>query len=290
MPLMRCPVCPFCIGHTWLRLLVLPALLMVAHRVECNTDWRAKCHIYEHCQDTWCTNQYDRLFDEQVDVDVEEREAQSQQVPQVNKDSSDTNTYFVTRTGITLSGDEHRIVKLVSNVDNPECISIPLLVDGMKTIAVIDTGANVTCMSTRLVKALKLMVITAGRTDRPIQLAHTNMTVKRIGLTVMVALETSRRAIIHPCEILDISEGYDLLIGMDTFYEFGFGISGLPGLDRDVGHMVPHPMEDEKSALAPLFTPAVEETPDYLALKRVLMNHIRPLLDENKATPKALFV
>lgn len=57
----------------------------------------------------------------------------------------------------------------------------------------------------------------------------------------MVALETSRRAIIHPCEILDISEGYDLLIGMDTFYEFGFGISGLPGLDRDVGHMVPHP-------------------------------------------------
>jgi transposase InsO family protein len=236
---------------------------------------------------SWSTNQYDRLFDEQVDV--EEREAQSQQVPQVNKDSSDTNTYFMTRTGITLSGDEYRIVKFVSNVDNPECISIPLLVDGIKTIAVIDTGANVTCMSTRLVKALKLMIITAGQTDRPIQLAHTNMTVKRIGSTVPVTLDTSRKAIMHPCEILDMPEGYDLLIGMDTFYEFGFGISGLPGLDRGVGHMVPHPMEDEKSALAPLVTPAVEETPEYLALKRVFMRHIRPLLDENKATPKNSF-
>jgi len=228
-------------------------------------------------------------IDAESQADVQELHDHSLRIPVVNKDAYDPGNYFMTNIGTTLSGSVLRIVKLASTVDNPECVSVPIRVNGVRTIAVIDTGANVTCISPRLTKALQLMIITAEDSDRPIQLAHNGMSVKRIGSTVPVTLDTYKKAIMHPCEVLDMPEGYDLLIGMDTFYEFGFGISDLPGLDRGVQHMAPHPIEDERSALAPLTTPAIEETTGYKALREVVLGHIRPLLDENKKIPKDSF-
>ncbi|KAI8358678.1 hypothetical protein B0O80DRAFT_441245 [Mortierella sp. GBAus27b] len=188
-----------------------------------------------------------------------------------------------------MGGEVQRKVRLVSQLDSPDCISLPIRVEGVRTVAVIDTGANVTCISMRMAKALQLMIVTADPGDRPIQLAHSKAVVKRIGATVPVTLDISTKKVIHPCEVLEMPEGYDLLIGMDTFYAFGFGITGLPGLHEGVEQLAPLPVEDERSALAPLVTPPEEETPEYQALKKVFMEYIRPILEENKVIPRDSF-
>ncbi|KAG0207234.1 hypothetical protein BGX31_002614, partial [Mortierella sp. GBA43] len=72
---------------------------------------------------------------------------------------------------------------------------------------------------------------------------------------------------------------------MDTFHAFGFGITGLPGLHEGVEQLAPLPVEDERSALAPLVTPPEEETPEYQALKKVFMEY----MEENKAIPRDSF-
>ena len=60
-----------------------------------------------------------------------------------------------------------------------------------------DTGSTITCVSTRLVKTLKAMIIYADKNDDPIQLAHASITVPRIGATVPLALDTSERVCMH---------------------------------------------------------------------------------------------
>jgi hypothetical protein len=116
-------------------------------------------------------------------------------------------------------------------------------------------------------KTLKVMVIPADKDDKPIQLAHASMTVPRIGSTVPLALDSSQKVIMHSCEVLDIPQGYDLLIGMDKFFTFGFGIFGLPELGKEVKSSALHPLEDEQEALSPLETPEVEKTPAFKAIK-----------------------
>jgi len=84
-------------------------------------------------------------------------------------------------------------------------------------------------------------------------------------------------------------QGYDILIGTDTFFKFGFGINGLPGLGNSIDKIVPHPVEDPKSALAPLVPAAVEQTPHYQELKKSFMVFIQPYLAKNAAIPKDTF-
>jgi hypothetical protein len=123
------------------------------------------------------------------------------------------------------------------------------------------------------------MIITAYPEDLLIQLAHSKAIVKRISATVPVTLDIStKRLYTHPCEVLEILKGYELLIGMSTYYAFGFGIMGLPGLHEEVEQLAPLPAEDEKSALASLATPPEDEMSEYQALKKILMENIRPIL------------
>lgn len=55
----------------------------------------------------------------------------------------------MTNVGISTSGSVLRVVKFLSNVDSPEGVSIPIKVDGTKTVAVIDTGAMVNAIHER---------------------------------------------------------------------------------------------------------------------------------------------
>ena len=117
-----------------------------------------------------------------------------------------------------------RTVNLVSNVCDLKCVSLSMMVNGQKCLVMIDTGSTISCISTRLVKTLKAIIIYADKNDGPIQSAHANITVPRIGATVPLALDTSEKVVVHECEVSDMPHGYDLLIGLDTFFIFGFGV------------------------------------------------------------------
>jgi hypothetical protein len=133
------------------------------------------------------------------------------------------------------------------------------------------------------------MVIPPNDTDPPIQLAHANITVPRIGETVPLRLSTSHRTVIYPCEVLEMPKGYDFLIGTDTFFTFGFGIAGLPGLGSELQKSVPHPVDDEYASLVPLQTPEVEKSSTFVILRSKFLQSIRDFLDENAAIPHGSF-
>ncbi|KAI8356336.1 hypothetical protein B0O80DRAFT_506215 [Mortierella sp. GBAus27b] len=126
-------------------------------------------------------NQIQPSIDEQVD-DCEQLLAGMRISSSANKDGDEVLQYFQNNAGVMMGGEVQRKVRLVSQRDSPDCISFPIRVEGVRTVAVIDTGANVTCISMRMAKALQLMIVTADPDDRPIQLAHSKAVVKRIGL------------------------------------------------------------------------------------------------------------
>ncbi|OAQ32681.1 hypothetical protein K457DRAFT_123295 [Linnemannia elongata AG-77] len=108
--------------------------------------------------------------------------------------------------------------------------------------------------------SIEVVIIYADRNDDPSHLAHANITVPRVGATEPLALETSEKVVMHAYEVLDMTHGYDLLIGLDTVFIFGFGTIGLPGLGKDAKHFAPHPLEDNYEALVPIQIQEAEKT------------------------------
>jgi hypothetical protein len=162
----------------------------------------APSHVFENLVDDENKSTDDWLFDPVKQNDEWEQVGNYMTVPSMHKDISDLSWYFMSAWRVEPS-DPVRTVNLVSDVDDPSSIALKMQVNDHPCVAVLDTGSTITCISTRLVKTLKCMIIPAEVNDAPIQLAHSNMTVPRIGSTVPLSLDTSRRTVMHSCEVLD---------------------------------------------------------------------------------------
>lgn len=180
-----------------------------------------------------------------------------------------------------------RVVRLL-DVSSSSCILLDVVVEGVPLVAVIDTGSNTTCVSTRALSKLDVAIIPAAPNDAPIQLAHADTLVRRIGVTSPVSIALGDKVISHYCEILDMPLGYDLLVGLDTFYRLGLGIHGLPA-GRAIPSSFSAPMDYTDRVLVPASPSAQEASPTFVAKREEFMQGIRLLLEDNARIPRDSF-
>jgi hypothetical protein len=105
--------------------------------------------------------------------------------------------------------------------------------------ALVDTGASHSFIDTSIVSRYDLSVSKAtgfiGLADKTV--------IPRIGETEHLEVACGRNIVCAPFEVIE--QKYALSIGMDLFYRFGFGITGLP--DPEPSHnQLPEPIPDEK--------------------------------------------
>ncbi|KAF9413258.1 hypothetical protein BGZ76_005052, partial [Entomortierella beljakovae] len=158
------------------------------------------------------------------------------------------------------------ILRIVRLLPSEGSIQFPILVENRPYIALVDTGSTITCISSRIVDEIKVMVIPALENDPPIQLANADSFTSRIGCTPPIILNAEGKIVHHACEIMDLPDGYDVLIGLDTFYKFGLGIHGLPA-----GRALPKPFpsftEGASPARVPEIVAEVERSPEFITAR-----------------------
>jgi hypothetical protein len=185
-----------------------------------------------------------------------------------------------------LSPSVLRVVRLIPS--NNSSIKFSVLIEDRPYIAIVDTGSTITCISTRVMNDLDIMMIPAIDDDAPIQLANAEATVPRIGCTPTISINAENKIVSHSCEVMDLPSDYDVLIGMDTFFKFGLGISGLP-IGRALPSSVPSITENSRPPRTPATPAEIEATPEFMTMRDKFMAAIQPLLDENAAIPRDSF-
>jgi len=105
----------------------------------------------------------DLSFDHFYQIDSAEQAFSTLVVPLKNKDTSKLSSFFSSITKSKYSKKMVRRVNLASDISDPKCVSLPMLVNDQKCLAVIGTGPTITCVSTRLVKTLEAMIIYADK-------------------------------------------------------------------------------------------------------------------------------
>jgi hypothetical protein len=85
-----------------------------------------------------------------------------------------------------------------------------------------------------------------------------------------------------PFEVIE--QKHAVAIGMDLFYHFGFGVSGLPDVEVS-SRRLPDAKEDERPTLKPPITPKEESKPEFLKLKAEFDEAIQSFLKENENIP-----
>ena len=148
-------------------------------------------------------------------------------------------------------------------------------------MAQLDTGANTTVISHEVVTRLGLSI-----TPKPgtIELADVTMSMPRIGMTDTIMITCGGRTIHHQCEVLNLSDGIDMLIGRDILSRFGIAISGLP-TGIEMAERLPEPEPDERLTIKPLVLPESELTAEFNIARENFMKEIRDALEENQRIP-----
>jgi transposase InsO family protein len=114
-----------------------------------------------------------------------------------------------------------------------DSIVFPILIirnlkDQVKVMSILDTGANYSSINKDLVKKLNLTINPISNDEQKyIKLADNNSVVKRIG-TTKVTLKCNNKTLTRTLEVMELTNGHDLSIGIDLMSYFGIGIIGLP--------------------------------------------------------------
>jgi transposase InsO family protein len=116
-----------------------------------------------------------------------------------------------------------------SNKSN--CIIIPIVLQNIRTYAMIDTGANFSMCTPEFAAAVADTAPTTSATSGQIQLGHTTAVHNRIG-TVNLQLFYNKTLINHTFEVFDIftsinNKNIPCCIGMDLFHHLNLGLTGL---------------------------------------------------------------
>jgi hypothetical protein len=110
---------------------------------------------------------------------------------------------------------------------NSPYFNVPVTVENVRTMATVDSGANKSILSPKLVSLLSLP-ITSPRGNGSIQLAASKVEVPRIGTVNKVNFCHNGIKTIHDFEIMDLNrELSDVIIGTDLMGKVGLGLTGL---------------------------------------------------------------
>ena len=111
-----------------------------------------------------------------------------------------------------------------ANSTTADCIQTPCYVNGIKTFALIDSGAKISLISLKLVNQLNLSIIpTIGKLTQCIS----NHTVDRIGQVNNVILENGNKRISVSLKVVNLEDD-ELIIGIDLFHALGYTLRNIP--------------------------------------------------------------
>ena len=108
--------------------------------------------------------------------------------------------------------------------------TVALTLNTTPCIATIDTGANVSILSTRFVKTNNIPTKPVTGT---VHLARNGMSFTRIGKTLPIKVCMDAKCMTYSFEVFETQEDTDCLVGQDLFEALGLTIQGLPRLTKN---------------------------------------------------------
>ena len=160
--------------------------------------------------------------------------------------------------------------------------------NGEEHLALLDTGANKTFISTSLAAKLGVAIeATVGDVDQTVK----GTEVTRIGVTAPIRVQFETADFSCRCEVLPEMNGAQILLGADVL--------SRPQIIGPRFHSHNHNHHHEDNDAAPpedgpvsLVAPEYDEeeqTPEFQAYRKTVAQAIKPVLDANAATPRSEF-
>ena len=177
------------------------------------------------------------------------------------------------------------VTKLNVSTETSPPYTLPILINGNKHIAFIDTGANITFIDYKLVKDYN---ITFNPLQGSIGSASNSITLNRIGITDAIHLECGKLSTFHCCEIIDnMSGNFDIILGRDLIPQLNIYAFGLPFeycLPQDPISPI---ITDSPPAPVPVNYTHEEQTDEFKQVRSSILSAIEPFLKANQAiTPQ----
>jgi hypothetical protein len=164
-----------------------------------------------------------------------------------------------------------------NNFDNRPTVNVTF--KGTIYSALIDTGCTHTFINKNIVDKFNIHFTPAKGT---IGLGKNGITVNRIGTTEPITILHDNHSVKCQMEILELPL-HDFHISMNTFFEFGFGITGLPNpiITLETGTVT----YDETPPLIPSQTPIREQSSTFLKEREKAMLIMQAALTANRNIP-----
>ena len=118
--------------------------------------------------------------------------------------------------------------KKVNEINEP--YRIPVVINGIILSAVLDTGADVSLLSKKVVEAMRINMKPSTQT---FLLAKDGVASKGIGVVKNAEFKCGRYEMIIDIEVFDLEVGLDFLIGRDLDKKLGFTYSNIPTMLPD---------------------------------------------------------
>ena len=125
-----------------------------------------------------------------------------------------------------ISTNLESISDINSNVPNfSQGLRTPCNIESIPVLGLVDGGATHSCISTELVRQLKLPIIPV---DGQLRQVVAGTAQPRIGRVLNVLLENGKRSILVDLEVANLDSNEKLILGLDVFSKLGFEITGVP--------------------------------------------------------------
>ena len=165
--------------------------------------------------------------------------------------------------------------------DSVRPYTVPILVNGHKALAFVDTGAEKTFIAQELVHRIDVKV---NPTHGRIQTVVPHISLARVGCTAPLQIQFGQREIEHACEVLAKMDDVQIIIGRDLIPKLQINVFGLP-YEYPGTEAPEQPLDDMPPSLVTDQYTAEESTPAFRAARDHFLTSIHSALEGNKAVP-----
>ena len=142
----------------------------------------------------------------------------------------------------------------------PELIRIPVLVNGSRRMAIVDSGANISCINLKLKKELRIPLNEEGYCKLKFTDKH-----EVLAPTATVTIKIRKKETVLSVSVIDMEE--DILLGLDLMNTFGIALTNLPFLYPDDERMYIEDVED------------ISESRTLKGVRRIPLEEVKILMD-----------
>lgn len=112
---------------------------------------------------------------------------------------------------------------------------VPITCNGHECLAMIDTGASHSFVSSNLCQSLKWIV---HRSSETINLAENGITTKQRGILKNTIIKCGSKVWRGNLGVMNLQQDISFLLGRDLFDYFGFGLTNVPAINDSEAHIV----------------------------------------------------